>query len=176
MSWTCFRRRNTSDTGSTARSTQVLPIRRPNSSTQYKIRPEAQYPRERWSASGSFTSNLTGNTGATTSTRNQIAGYYHLMRGEQLVLHRGGGFSAKLGAEHRPAVEYRWRHRPLLEQHELCHHRRVRRTSLPGLEVYRNRYSPARSEHDRRPSCCRCGTLQIQQDQSDREGLGFPGA
>jgi hypothetical protein len=52
-----------------------------NSSTQYTFSSEVSYPRERWSAGGSFTSSLSGNTGAPTSTRNDGALYYrHLMR------------------------------------------------------------------------------------------------
>jgi hypothetical protein len=52
-----------------------------NSSTQYSLSSNITYPRERWFAGGSFTSSLTGNTGATTSTRNDGTAYYrHLMR------------------------------------------------------------------------------------------------
>lgn len=52
-----------------------------NSSTQYTISSSVVYPRERWSAGTSFTSSLTGNTGAPTSTRNDGSLYYrHLMR------------------------------------------------------------------------------------------------
>jgi len=52
-----------------------------NSSTQYTLSSNISYPRERWSAGGSFTSSLSGNTGAPTSTRNDGTVYYrHLMR------------------------------------------------------------------------------------------------
>jgi hypothetical protein len=52
-----------------------------NSSTQYTLSSNISYPRERWSAGGSFTSSLTGNTGVSTSTRNDGTLYYrHLMR------------------------------------------------------------------------------------------------
>lgn len=52
-----------------------------NSSTQYSLSSSVSYPRERWTAGGSFTSSLTGNTGAPTSTRNDGSVYYrHLMR------------------------------------------------------------------------------------------------
>ena len=52
-----------------------------NQSTQYNFSAEANYPRERWSAGARFTSSLTGNTGVTTSTRNNGAGYFrHLLR------------------------------------------------------------------------------------------------
>jgi Protein of unknown function, DUF481 len=52
-----------------------------NSSTQYSLSSNITYPRERWSAGAGFTSSLTGNTGATTSTRNDGTAYYrHLMR------------------------------------------------------------------------------------------------
>jgi hypothetical protein len=52
-----------------------------NSSTQYTLSSNITYPRERWSVGGGFTSSLTGNTGATTSTRNDGTLYYrHLMR------------------------------------------------------------------------------------------------
>ncbi len=52
-----------------------------NSNTQYSLSSDVSYPRERWSAGGSFTSSLTANTGATTSTRNDGMLYYrHLMR------------------------------------------------------------------------------------------------
>ncbi len=52
-----------------------------NASTQYSLSSNVSYPRERWTAGGSFTSSLTGNTGAPTSTRNDGSVYYrHLMR------------------------------------------------------------------------------------------------
>jgi len=52
-----------------------------NSSTQYSVSSDVAYPRERWTAGGGFTSSLTGNTGAPTSTRNEGSLYYrHLMR------------------------------------------------------------------------------------------------
>ena len=51
-----------------------------NSSTQYTISSNVVYPRERWSAGGAFTSSLTGNTGAPTSTRNNGTLFYrHLL-------------------------------------------------------------------------------------------------
>ena len=51
-----------------------------NSSTQYSLSSDVTYPRERWTAGGSFTSSLTGNTGATTSTRNEGTLFYrHLL-------------------------------------------------------------------------------------------------
>jgi hypothetical protein len=52
-----------------------------NSSTQYSLSSDVQYPRERWSAGGGFTSSLASNTGTTTSTRNQASVFYrHLLR------------------------------------------------------------------------------------------------
>lgn len=52
-----------------------------NSSTQYTISSNVAYPRERWTAGGSFSSALTGNTGAPTSTRNDGSIFYrHEMR------------------------------------------------------------------------------------------------
>ena len=52
-----------------------------NASTQYSLSSNVSYPRERWTAGGAFTSSLTGNTGAPTSTRNDGSVYYrHLMR------------------------------------------------------------------------------------------------
>ncbi len=51
-----------------------------NSSTQYSFSSNLSYPRERWSAGGSFTSSLTGNSGSPTSTRNDGALFYrHLL-------------------------------------------------------------------------------------------------
>jgi len=52
-----------------------------NQSTQYTFSSEANYPRERWSAGAQFSSTLSGNTGAPTSTRNDGSLYYrHLLR------------------------------------------------------------------------------------------------
>jgi Protein of unknown function, DUF481 len=52
-----------------------------NASRQYNFSSNADYPRERWTAGAAFTSTLTANTGATTSTLNNIQMYYrHLMR------------------------------------------------------------------------------------------------
>ena len=42
-----------------------------NASTQYNLGAQAEYLRERWSASGSFSSSLSSSSGATTSTQNQ---------------------------------------------------------------------------------------------------------
>ena len=47
-----------------------------NRSTQYTFSSELQYHRERWAAGASFTSTLSGNTGANTSTRNNGYLYY----------------------------------------------------------------------------------------------------
>jgi Protein of unknown function, DUF481 len=51
-----------------------------NNATQYSFGTEAQYLRERWSAEAIFNSNLSANSGSTTSTRNQL-GFrgYHLL-------------------------------------------------------------------------------------------------
>ena len=43
-----------------------------NQSTEYSLGSEVSYPRERWLAEASFSSNLSASTGATTSTRNQL--------------------------------------------------------------------------------------------------------
>src|SRR5271157_1341117 len=52
-----------------------------NQSTQYTFSAEVAYPRERWTVGTAYNSELSGNTGATTSTRNQGALYYrHLLR------------------------------------------------------------------------------------------------
>jgi len=52
-----------------------------NQSKEYTFSAEVAYPRERWTAGATYTSTLTGNTGATTSTSNQGALYYrHLLR------------------------------------------------------------------------------------------------
>ena len=52
-----------------------------NQATQYTFSSDINYPRERWGAGGSFTSTLSGNTGAATSTRNDGTLYYrHLLR------------------------------------------------------------------------------------------------
>lgn len=45
-----------------------------NQTGQYNLSADVEYPRDRWSASVSYNSNLTSNTGASTSTRNQIYG------------------------------------------------------------------------------------------------------
>ena len=43
-----------------------------NQSTQYNLNSAVNYPRERWAASASYDSILSSNTGATTSTRNEL--------------------------------------------------------------------------------------------------------
>lgn len=51
-----------------------------NQSTQYSLGADAQYLRERWILGADFNSILTGNTGAATSTHNNLMAYYrHLM-------------------------------------------------------------------------------------------------
>ena len=47
-----------------------------NQSKQYTFSAEVQYPRERWSVGAGFTSTLSGNTGATTATRNDGTLYF----------------------------------------------------------------------------------------------------
>jgi len=44
-----------------------------NQSAQYNLNSSLSYPRERWSAGVSYSSNLSSSTGATTSTRNQLS-------------------------------------------------------------------------------------------------------
>jgi len=52
-----------------------------NQTGQYSLSSDVEYPRERWAASASYKSNLTSNSGASTSTRNQIyASAYRLLR------------------------------------------------------------------------------------------------
>jgi hypothetical protein len=43
-----------------------------NQSTQYNLNSDVNYPRERWSAGAGYSSNLTSNTGSSTSTRNEV--------------------------------------------------------------------------------------------------------
>ena len=43
-----------------------------NDSTQYNLNSDMNYPRERWSAEARYASNLTANSGASTSTRNEV--------------------------------------------------------------------------------------------------------
>lgn len=45
---------------------------RGNQSAQYNLNADVNYPRERWSASASYSSNLSSSNGASTSTRNEI--------------------------------------------------------------------------------------------------------
>ncbi len=47
-----------------------------NQATQYTFSSEIEYPRERWATGAQFTSTLSGNTGAATSTRNDGYLYY----------------------------------------------------------------------------------------------------
>lgn len=52
-----------------------------NNSTQYSFSSSISYPRERWSAGGSYNSSVSGNTGAPTSTRNEgMLFFRHLLR------------------------------------------------------------------------------------------------
>jgi hypothetical protein len=44
-----------------------------NNSAQYNVNADISYPRERWSAGAIYSSNFTSNTGAKSSTRNEIA-------------------------------------------------------------------------------------------------------
>jgi Protein of unknown function, DUF481 len=51
-----------------------------NDATQYSLGAETSYIRERWAATSSFNSNLSANSGSTTSTRQQVdIGAYHLL-------------------------------------------------------------------------------------------------
>ena len=43
-----------------------------NQSTQYNLNSSVEYPAERWSAGANYSSNLTGNAGATDKTRNEV--------------------------------------------------------------------------------------------------------
>ena len=43
-----------------------------NDSTQYNLNSDINYPRERWSAEARYSSNLTANSGTSTSTRNEV--------------------------------------------------------------------------------------------------------
>jgi hypothetical protein len=45
---------------------------RGNQSTQYNLNADVNYPRERWSASASFSSNLSSSSGSSVSTRNDV--------------------------------------------------------------------------------------------------------
>jgi hypothetical protein len=52
-----------------------------NDSAQYNLSSDVNYPRERWSAEASYSSNLTSNSRASTSTRNEVAfSALHLLR------------------------------------------------------------------------------------------------
>jgi len=52
-----------------------------NDSAQYNLNSDVNYPRERWSAEASYSSNLTSNSGTSTSTRNEVAfSALHLLR------------------------------------------------------------------------------------------------
>jgi Protein of unknown function, DUF481 len=52
-----------------------------NDSTQYNLSSDVNYPRERWSAEASYSSNFTSNSGASTSTRNEVGfSAMHLLR------------------------------------------------------------------------------------------------
>ncbi len=52
-----------------------------NDSAQYNLSSDVNYPRERWSAEANYSSNLTSNSGASTSTRNEVAfSALHLLR------------------------------------------------------------------------------------------------
>jgi hypothetical protein len=44
-----------------------------NNSAPYNLNSDINYPRERWSAGVGYNSNFTSNTGANTSTRNEVA-------------------------------------------------------------------------------------------------------
>lgn len=44
-----------------------------NESAQYNLNSDVNYPRERWSAEARYSSNFASNTGANTSTRNEVA-------------------------------------------------------------------------------------------------------
>jgi hypothetical protein len=51
-----------------------------NQATQYNFGTQAEYLRERWTAQATFNSNLSSNSGSTTSTRNQLGlSSYHLL-------------------------------------------------------------------------------------------------
>jgi hypothetical protein len=57
-----------------------------NTASQYNLGTDVQYLRERWAAQASLSSNLSSNSGSTTSTRNQVDlhGYHFLPRNKDL--------------------------------------------------------------------------------------------
>lgn len=64
-----------------------------NQATQYSFGTEGDYVRKRWALQGSFNSNLSSNTGADTSTRNQLnASGYHLLRWDNYFYQGIGSF------------------------------------------------------------------------------------
>jgi putative salt-induced outer membrane protein YdiY len=64
-----------------------------NHATQYNIGSDVQYVRERWSSEASFSSNLSSNSGSTTSTRNQLGlRSYHLLPWENYFYAGVGNF------------------------------------------------------------------------------------
>src|SRR5215469_16796161 len=48
-----------------------------NQSKQYNLNSDVSYPRERWSAEATYSSNLSSSTGANTATRNEIGLFAH---------------------------------------------------------------------------------------------------
>jgi hypothetical protein len=92
---------------------------RGNQSGQYNLNADVNYPRERWSASASYSSILSSSNGTSTSTRNEI----DLSLGsapaalEQLVLHRPHRVPAEFATRHHPSI-YLWGwHWSLSEKH-----------------------------------------------------------
>lgn len=64
-----------------------------NQSTQYNLSAQAEYNRERWGVQASFNSTLSASTGATTSTRNQLAlGAQRLLRWKNYFYFGRAGF------------------------------------------------------------------------------------
>ncbi len=64
-----------------------------NAATQYTFGSELEYLRERWGMEGTYNSNLSANSGSSTSTRNQTyLSAYHLMRRKNYFYSGFGGF------------------------------------------------------------------------------------
>ena len=114
-----------------------------NESTQYNLNSDVDYPRERWSAGASYSSNFTSKTGSSPSKRNEVTlsaerlmrwnnWYYTGLAGFLQSSVQGIQLQSTFGGGHRAKYQEHWRHL----FHSLWRSRlaedRLRASNLPG--------------------------------------------
>ncbi len=114
-----------------------------NQSAQYNISSSVTYARPRWAVGLDFNSALSSNSGASTSTRNQLEPRCLSPAAvEELLLRRAGRHSAEHGAGHRPPHQRERRRREVPEALGTGQRVAARRASGGRTRSTRPRSSP----------------------------------